>query len=176
MLNTIITHPTSPHLPLLNRILYRPPTLQPPPLSPIRTMQKIQIQIPQPTLLHTLLNLLPRLIIPPILLQLGSEPDIFSLDGGVLFEVFEDRGTDFGFIGVPFCRVDGAVSGCEGVRYGIGGFAPRSHVDAEVDSGHEDAIVEFDGAGERHFSCGVGCEVSGFEGSEDGMGHLTRTD
>ena len=45
-----------------------------------------------------------------------------------------------------------------------------------MDSGHQDAIIELDGAGERHFCCGVGCEVSWFEGSEDGMGHLTRTE
>lgn len=110
-------------------------------------MQQIQIDIPEPTLPNTLLDRPPRRVVRGIRLQLRREPDICSPETAC-GEEFQDGGADFALVGVPFCGVDGAVAGFEGVVDGGGGFAAGGHVDTEVDAGHLDAIVELDRAGE----------------------------
>lgn len=111
MLHPIVAHPTSSHLALRNSILNRPPALQPFRLPAIRTMQQVQIQMPQPALLYTLLYLLSRRIVARIRLQFGGEPYVFSFELRVLLQVCEDGGADFLFVLVPLCGVDTPVAG-----------------------------------------------------------------
>ena len=132
----IIAHARNPHLALQHRILQRPPTIQPRLFPTIRTMQQKQIDIPQPTLPHTLPDTLPHSLVAPLVLrQFARVVDILPLELRVLFQVREDGGADFALVGVHLRAVEGAVAGFEGVLHGVAGFAAAGEVDSQVDVG-----------------------------------------
>lgn len=160
MFLAIIAHARNPHLALQHRILQRPPTIQPRLFPTIRTMQQKQINIPQPTLPHTLPDALPHgLITLLVFRQFARVVDILSLELRVFFQVGQDGGADFALVVVHLRAVKGTVAGFEGILHGVAGFAAAGEVDSEVDVG--------DGEGG-----GVGERFVGGEGEGGGGGHF----
>ena len=156
MFLAVVAHAGNPHLALQHGVFQRPPTVQPRLFPAIRTVQQEQINIPQPTRPHALLDTLPHSLIAPLVLrQLARVVDILPLELRVLFQVCEDGGADFALVVVHLRAVEGAVTGFEGVLHGKAGFAAAGEVDSEVDVG--------DGEGG-----GVGEGLAGGEG--EGLG------
>lgn len=164
----IVAHSRDPHLALQHRILQRLPTIQPRLFPAIRTMQQEQINIPQPTLPHALLNTLPHSLIASLVLrQFARVVDILPLEFRVFFQVCEDSGADFALIVVHLRAVEGAVAGFEGILHGLAGFAAAGEVDTQVDVG------DGEGGGVREdFAGGEGEGLGGHSG--EGSLHLAR--
>lgn len=78
---TVVAHPHTLDEPLIFRFFDSLPTLQPPFLPSVWTVDEVQIDVSQPTFLERCFNAAFRRLVAVVRLQLGTVEDVGSIDG-----------------------------------------------------------------------------------------------
>lgn len=141
-----VAHTGSTNLTRINSILQRLPARKSGCLSPIRTVEEEQVNVSQSRSLNRFLDRSSHSIIRLVAAgELGGVPNILALQTRRVLTTGEkvaDGFTGLALVVVHLRAVKTAVAGEKALANCIGGLFGGHHVEAELDAGDDEAIVE----------------------------------